>query len=218
VPPRPRAKIGRPTGKLLLIGASTGGVEALKALLMQLPEDCPPTLITQHMPERFTAAFAQRLNRECPMKVSEAVDGERMEVGHVYIAPGGTHHLELNRNGGHFSCKLIDAPPMSGHRPSVDVLFKSGARLAARNIVSVILTGMGKDGAQGMLELRQAGAITLGQDEASSLVYGMPRAAFECGAVMRQYPLAKMGDAVVEAIKGEGVAASAAKRPTAHSA
>ncbi len=198
-PPRPRAKI-------------------LKALLMQLPEDCPPTLITQHMPERFTAAFAQRLNRECPMNVSEAVDGERIEVGHVYIAPGGTHHLELNRNGGHFACKLIDAPPMSGHRPSVDVLFRSGARTAARNIISVILTGMGKDGAQGMLELRQAGAITLGQDEASSLVYGMPRAAFECGAVMRQYPLAKMGDAVVEAVKGEGAAASAAKRPTAHSA
>jgi len=217
-PPRPRAKIGRPTGKLLLIGASTGGVEALKALLMQLPEDCPPTLITQHMPERFTAAFAQRLNRECPMNVSEAVDGERIEVGHVYIAPGGSHHLELSRNGGHFACKLIDAPPMSGHRPSVDVLFRSGARTAARNIVSVILTGMGKDGAQGMLELRQAGATTLGQDEASSLVYGMPRAAFECGAVMRQYPLAKMGDAVVEAVKGEGVAASAAKRPTAHSA
>jgi two-component system, chemotaxis family, protein-glutamate methylesterase/glutaminase len=216
--PRIRPKIGRPTGKLLLIGASTGGVEALKALLMQLPEDCPPTLITQHMPERFTAAFAQRLDRECPMTVLEARDGERMEVGHVYIAPGGTHHLELNRNGGHFACKLIDGPPVSGHRPSVDVLFRSGARVAARNIISVILTGMGKDGAQGMLELRQAGAITLGQDEASSLVYGMPRAAFECGAVMRQYALAKMGDAVIEAVKGEGAAGTAAKRPTAHSA
>lgn len=217
-PPRPRPKIGRPTGKLLLIGASTGGVEALKALLMQLPEDCPPTLITQHMPERFTAAFAQRLNRECPMTVLEAVDGARLEAGHVHIAPGGTHHLELNRNGGHFACKLIDGPPVSGHRPSVDVLFRSGARVAARNIISVILTGMGKDGAQGMLELRQAGAITLGQDEASSLVYGMPRAAFENGAVMRQYPLAKMGDAIIDAVKGEGAAATAAKRPTAHSA
>jgi two-component system chemotaxis response regulator CheB len=216
--PRPRAKIGGPTGKVLLVGASTGGVEALKALLLQLPEDCPPTLITQHMPERFTAAFAQRLNRECPMKVSEARDGERIEVGHVYVAPGGTHHLELSRNGGHFACKLIDAPPMSGHRPSVDVLFRSGARTAARNIVSIILTGMGKDGAQGMLELRQAGAITLGQDEATSLVYGMPRAAFECGAVMRQYSLAKIGDAIVEAIKGEGTAASASKRSATHSA
>jgi two-component system, chemotaxis family, protein-glutamate methylesterase/glutaminase len=215
--PRPRAKIGGATGKVLLIGASTGGVEALKALLLQLPEDCPPTLITQHMPERFTAAFAQRLNRECPMKVSEARDGERIEVGHVYVAPGGTHHLELNRNGGHFACKLIDSPPMSGHRPSVDVLFRSGARTAARNIVSVILTGMGKDGAQGMLELRQAGAITLGQDEATSLVYGMPRAAFECGAVIRQYSLAKMGDAIVDAIKGEGAAASASKRSATHS-
>jgi two-component system chemotaxis response regulator CheB len=216
--PRIRPKIGRATGKLLLIGASTGGVEALKALLMQLPEDCPPTLITQHMPERFTAAFAQRLDRECPMTVLEAVDGVRLEAGHVYIAPGGTHHLELNRNGGHFACKLIDGPPVSGHRPSVDVLFRSGARMAARNIISVILTGMGKDGAQGMLELRQAGAITLGQDEASSLVYGMPRAAFECGAVMRQYALAKMGDAIIESVKGEVAAATAAKRPTAHSA
>jgi len=216
-PPRARAKIGRPTGKLLLIGASTGGVEALKALLMQMPEDCPPTLVTQHMPERFTSAFAERLNRECPMKVSEAKDGERIEAGHVYIAPGGTHHLELSRNGGHFACKLIDAPPVSGHRPSVDVLFRSGARVSARTIISVILTGMGKDGAQGMLELRQAGAITLGQDETSSLVYGMPRAAFECGAVMRQYPLAKMGDAIIEACKGEGGAASF-KRTVGHGA
>jgi two-component system chemotaxis response regulator CheB len=107
---------------------------------------------------------------------------------------------------------------MSGHRPSVDVLFRSGARTAARNIVSIILTGMGKDGAQGMLELRQAGAITLGQDEATSLVYGMPRAAFECGSVMRQYSLAKIGDAIVEAIKGEGTAASASKRSATHSA
>ena len=214
--PRVRAKIGRPTGKLLLVGASTGGVEALKALLMQLPEDCPPTLITQHMPERFTSAFAQRLNRECPMNVSEAKDGERIDAGHVYIAPGGTHHLELSRSGGHFSCKLIDAPLVSGHRPSVDVLFRSGARVAGRTIISVILTGMGKDGAQGMLELRQAGAITLGQDEASSLVYGMPRAAFECGAVMRQYALAKMGDAIIEACKGESGTAPAAKRTAGH--
>jgi two-component system, chemotaxis family, protein-glutamate methylesterase/glutaminase len=211
--PRVRPKFGRPTGKLLLIGASTGGVEALKALLLQLPEDCPPTLITQHMPERFTSAFAQRLDRECPMRVSEAKDGERVEAGHVYIAPGGTHHLELNRNGGHYSCKLIDAPPVSGHRPSVDVLFRSGARTAARTIIAVILTGMGKDGAQGMLELRQGGAITLGQDEHSSLVYGMPRAAFECGAVMRQHPLAKMGDAIVDACKGEG--STTAKRASA---
>jgi len=217
-PPRVRPKIGRPTGKFLLIGASTGGVEALKALLLQLPEDCPPTLITQHMPERFTSAFAQRLDRECPMKVSEAKDGDRLEAGHVYIAPGGTHHLELSRSGSHFACKLIEAPPVSGHRPSVDVLFRSGARMAGRTTIAVILTGMGKDGAQGMLELRQAGAFTLGQDEASSLVYGMPRAAFECGAVMRQYPLAKMGDAIVEACKGESGATSSVKRAASHSA
>jgi two-component system, chemotaxis family, protein-glutamate methylesterase/glutaminase len=112
------------------------------------------------------------------------------------------HHLELSRNGGHYFCKLIDGPLVSGHRPSVDVLFRSGARLTARTIIAVILTGMGKDGAQGMLELRQAGATTLGQDEHSSLVYGMPRAAFECGAVMRQYPLTKIGDAIVDACGG----------------
>src|SRR5262249_62400274 len=111
---------------------------------------------------------------------------------------------ELNRNGGHFCCKLIDAPPVSGHRPSVDVLFRSGARTAARTIIAAILTGMGKDGAHGMLELRQGGAITFGQDEHSSLVYGMPPAAFECGAVMRQYPLSKVGGAIVDPCTVEG--------------
>ena len=193
-----RQRLERHTGKILMIGASTGGVEALKTLLMDLPPDCPPTLVTQHMPERFTAAFASRLNRECPVAVSEATDRQRIEPGCVYIAPGGAHHLELAREGTAFVCRLTDAEPMSGHRPSVDVLFRSGARVAGSQVIGVILTGMGKDGAEGLLELRKAGARTLGQDEATSLIYGMPRVAFERGAVERQFPLTELAGAIVE--------------------
>jgi two-component system, chemotaxis family, protein-glutamate methylesterase/glutaminase len=193
-----RPKLDRQTGKILLIGASTGGVEALKTLLMDLPPDCPPTLVTQHMPERFTAAFANRLNRECPMAVCEAADQQPIEPGCVYIAPGGAHHLELARAGTAWVCRLTDAAPVSGHRPSVDVLFRSGARVAGSKAIGVILTGMGRDGAEGLLELRKAGARTLGQDEASSLIYGMPRVAFERGAVERQFPLTELAEAIVE--------------------
>lgn len=185
-------------GRIVFLGASTGGVEAIKAVLMSLPSDCPAIVITQHMPERFTASFAERLNKECPMAVSEARHDDIIEPGHVYIAPGA-HHLEVVRKGTGYACALNDGPPVSGHRPSVDVLFRSGARIAGRNAVGVILTGMGKDGAEGMLELRKAGAITLGQDEDTSLVYGMPRVAFEVGGVMRQYPLSKIGDALMDA-------------------
>jgi two-component system chemotaxis response regulator CheB len=192
-----RQALNRQTGKILMIGASTGGVEALKTLLMDLPPDCPPTLVTQHMPERFTAAFAGRLNRECPMTVCEAADQQRVQAGCVYIAPGA-HHLELSREGMGWICRLHDGPPVSGHRPSVDVLFRSGARVAGAKAIGVILTGMGKDGAEGLLELRKAGASTLGQDEASSLIYGMPRVAFERGAVERQFPLTELAEAIVE--------------------
>jgi two-component system chemotaxis response regulator CheB len=192
-----RQALNRQTGKILLIGASTGGVEALKTLLMDMPPDCPPTLVTQHMPERFTAAFANRLNRECPMAVYEATDKQRIEPGCVYIAPGA-HHLELARDGLAWTCRLHDGPPVSGHRPSVDVLFRSGARLAGSKAIGVILTGMGKDGAEGLLEMRKAGASTLGQDEATALIYGMPRVAFERGAVERQYPLTELAGAIVD--------------------
>jgi two-component system chemotaxis response regulator CheB len=198
IPVPPRQRLGRSTGKIVLIGASTGGVEALKALLMSLPADCPPVLITQHMPARFTAAFANRLDKECPMTVSEAVRNEIVEPGHVYIAPG-SHHLELVRIGNQYACSLSDGPAVSGHRPSVDTLFRSGARVIGAAGIGVILTGMGKDGAEGMLELRRAGATTLGQDEASSLIYGMPRVAFERGAVMHQHSLMHMADAILDA-------------------
>jgi two-component system chemotaxis response regulator CheB len=198
-PRRPqRQKLDRQTGKILMIGASTGGVEALKTLLMDLPPDCPPTLVTQHMPVRFTAAFANRLNRECPMAVCEATDRQRVEPGCVYIAPGGARHLELAREGTAWICRLTEAAPVCGHRPSVDVLFRSGARVAGPKAIGVILTGMGKDGAEGLLELRKAGAHTLGQDEASSLIYGMPRVAFERGAVERQFPLTELAGAIVD--------------------
>jgi len=192
-----RQSLNRQTGKILLIGASTGGVEALKTVLMDMPPDCPPTLVTQHMPERFTAAFANRLNRECPMSVCEATDNQRVQAGCVYIAPGA-HHLELHREGLGYVCRLHDGPPVSGHRPSVDVLFRSGAKVAGPKIIGVILTGMGKDGAEGLLELRKAGASTLGQDEATSLIYGMPRVAFERGAVERQFPLTEIAGAIVD--------------------
>jgi two-component system chemotaxis response regulator CheB len=208
-PPR-KERLHRPTNKIVLVGASTGGVEALKVLLMHLPEKCPPILITQHMPPRFTAAFAERLNRECPMTISEAKDGDVVTHGHAYIAPGA-HHLKLIRHNGKFLCQLSDEPPTTGHRPSVDVLFGSGVRAAGRLAVAVILTGMGKDGAQGMFDLRQAGAVTLGQDEASSLVYGMPKAAFERGAVMHQHPLSHMAEAIMDACES-----TSQERPDGH--
>lgn len=205
-PPRPRGSF-KQTGKIAFIGASTGGVEALRELLSHYPEDCPPTLITQHMPERFTASFAARLNTLFPMTVVEAADDLPIQPGHVYIAPGGAYHLQIARKGTQFVCRLIDAPLMSGHRPSVDMLFRSAAQLIGRNAVGAILTGMGKDGAEGLLEMRKAGASTFGQNEESSLIYGMPQAAFNCGAVMTQYPLDKIADAILNACGKETAAA-----------
>lgn len=205
--PRPvRTRIMNPSAKIVAIGASTGGVEALKMVLMDFVADGPPILITQHMPERFTAAFARRLDRECPMRVFEAEQGQRVEPGCAYIAPG-QRHLELAREGTHFICRLSDDAPVSGHRPSVDVLFRSAAHVAGPRTIGVILTGMGKDGAEGLLELRNAQGITLGQDEASSLVYGMPRVAFERGAVTRQVPLNEMAGAILDACGIEARAA-----------
>jgi len=191
--------------KLVAIGASTGGVEALKTVLMDLPAQCPPIVITQHMPPRFTAAFAERLNRECPMKVSEAKHNDPIEPGHVYIAPG-SHHLEVVRVSNQYRCTLSDSAPVSGHRPSVDVLFRSVADSVGRGAVGVILTGMGKDGAEGLLAMRKAGACTLGQDESSALIYGMPRVAFERGGVMKQVSLSHMADSIMEACESSAKA------------
>jgi len=207
--PRPQPRPSRlpPSDKIIAIGASTGGVEALKAVLMHLPADMPPILIAQHMPERFTAAFARRLDSECPMRVCEATHNQQIEHGCVYIAPGG-HHLELARHGSTFCCSLDDGPLVSGHRPSVDVLFSSVAKLAAPRAVGVILTGMGRDGANGLLAMRKAGCPTFGQDANTALIYGMPRVAFEIGAVAAQYPLLGLPDAILAACASTKAAAS----------
>ena len=181
---------------ILAIGASTGGVEALLTILSGFPADCPATVVTQHMPASFTASFAARLDRVCAPAVAEASEGAPLEPGRVYLAPGGVAHLEVS-SGSTPRCRLVASEPVNGHRPSVDVMFDSVARLD-RPMTGVILTGMGKDGARGLLAIRQAGGRTLGQDEATSVVYGMPRAAFELGAVERQLPLHRLSTAILE--------------------
>ncbi|KRB93355.1 protein-glutamate methylesterase/protein-glutamine glutaminase [Noviherbaspirillum sp. Root189] len=167
--------------KLIIIGASTGGTEAIKEFLTQMPSDCPGILITQHMPEGFTRSFAKRLDSLCKITVRESEGGERILPGHAFIAPGHSH-LQLVRSGANYMTQLDQGPPVNRHRPSVDVLFDSAARFAGKNAVGVILTGMGKDGAQGMLAMRNAGAYNFAQDEASCVVFGMPREAIAVGA------------------------------------
>jgi len=169
------------TEKLVLIGSSTGGTEALRIILEQLPKDSPAILITQHMPAGFTKSFADRLNQVCDITVKEATHGERILPGHAYIAPGDKH-LMLGRNGANYICQLSDSEPVNRHRPSVEVLFKSGQEVSPRNIVGIMLTGMGKDGAQAMADMKKAGAYNICQDEASSVVFGMPREAIALGA------------------------------------
>jgi two-component system chemotaxis response regulator CheB len=167
--------------KLIIIGASTGGTEAIREFLMQMPSDCPGILITQHMPEGFTRSFAKRLDSLCKISVQEAAGNERVLPGHAYIAPGHSH-LTLTRSGANYMTKLDQGEPVNRHRPSVDVLFRSVAQYAGKNAVGVILTGMGKDGAAGMLEMKNAGAYNFAQDEASCVVFGMPREAIAVGA------------------------------------
>ncbi|MFY0612057.1 MAG: chemotaxis response regulator protein-glutamate methylesterase [Hyphomicrobiaceae bacterium] len=174
--------------ELIAIGSSTGGVEALLNVLRHFPENCPPTVITQHMPPLFTRSLAERLNNSAAPEVIEAADGMTVQPGRVVIAPGGEHHLAIE--GRHSRvCRLRKAPLINGHRPSVDFLFRSVAETVGSRSVGVILTGMGSDGAEGLLAMRQTGARTIGQNEATSVVYGMPKAAFECGAVGRQMPI-----------------------------
>ena len=185
-----------PDGCLVAIGASTGGVEAITAILSEFPENCPPTMITQHMPPVFTKSFAERLDRRCRPKVSEALDGAPLLPGLVYLAPGGTTHLAVSTAAPH-RCRLIAGDPVNGHRPSVDVLLRSMAKTAASNAVGVILTGMGADGADGLLAMRRAGARTLVQDEASCLIHGMPKAAFERGGAEMQVPLNRIASEIL---------------------
>ena len=178
----------RTTEKLIAIGASTGGTEAIKAVLEQMPADAPAIVITQHIPAAFSGPFAARMDRSSAMAVCEVRHGQQIVPGHAYIAPGD-QHLEVARDGARYVCRLSSAPPENRHRPSVDVMFRSVARFAGANAVGAILTGMGEDGARGLLEMRRAGAPTLVQDEASSVVWGMPGAAVKMGASERVVPL-----------------------------
>ena len=176
------------TDRVVAIGTSTGGTQALEAVLPRLTRVDSGTVVVQHMPEQFTEAFARRLDTLCEVEVREAKDQDRVLPGLVLIAPGG-RHMELRRDGAHYRVRVFDAPPVNRHRPSVDVLFRSVARWAGRNALGVLMTGMGDDGARGLLEMHQAGASTIAQDEATSVVYGMPREAVLLGAVDRELPL-----------------------------
>lgn len=178
------------------IGASTGGTEAVKVVLQGFPADMPPVLIVQHMPEMFTGTFAKRLDSVCALRVKEAEDGERVQRGTAYIAPGHSH-LSVRKAGGHLVCRLERSDPVNRHRPSVDVLFRSAARELGDAAVGVLLTGMGKDGADGLLQMHRVGAWTIAQDEGSSVVYGMPREAVALGATHEVLPLGEIASHVL---------------------
>ncbi|BBO68972.1 chemotaxis response regulator protein-glutamate methylesterase of group 2 operon [Desulfosarcina alkanivorans] len=186
------------TEKVVLVGASTGGTEALRVLLQALPADAPGMVIVQHMPEKFTTAFARRLDGLCRVAVKEAADNDTVVRGRVLIAPGNRHVL-LKRSGARYYTAVKEGPLVSRHRPSVDVLFRSAARYAGKNAVGVILTGMGDDGAQGLLEMKQAGAFTIAQDEATSVVFGMPQEAIKRGAADKVLPLGAISARVLSA-------------------
>jgi two-component system chemotaxis response regulator CheB len=196
--PAARPSLARTTRKVVAIGASTGGTEALREILEGMPGDAPGMVIVQHMPEVFTAAFAQRLNQTCRMEVKEAADGDRIFDGRALIAPGNRHVL-VRRDGAEYRVQLNDGPLVSRHKPSVDVLFRSVAQAAGSNAIGVILTGMGNDGSTGLLEMRNAGAVTFAQDEASCAVFGMPREAIARGAVQSIHSLSAMGAAILSA-------------------
>jgi two-component system chemotaxis response regulator CheB len=179
------------TDSIIVIGTSTGGTQALEEILTKIPRTCPGIAIVQHMPEKFTAAFAQRLDGLCAVDVKEAESGDRLIPGRVLIAPGG-HHLEVQRSGAQYIAKVFRGPSVNRHCPSVDVLFRSAARAAGRNAMGIIMTGMGDDGARGLLEMRQMGCRTIAQDEQSCVVFGMPKEAINMGAVKEVMPLSQI--------------------------
>jgi two-component system, chemotaxis family, protein-glutamate methylesterase/glutaminase len=198
---------------VIAVGASTGGTDALRILLTALPADAPPILVAQHMPEYFTRVFAQRLNSLCQIRVREGEHNQRVQPGNAYIAPGGLH-LRVQRAGeaGRFTLLVCSDDPVNRHRPSVDVLFDSAAEALGSRAVGVILTGMGKDGAAGLMRMKRAGAYTLAQDEASSVVFGMPREAIALGAVDEVVPIHSMAERVLEAVRSRRVDAANAAR------
>ncbi|WP_018230049.1 protein-glutamate methylesterase/protein-glutamine glutaminase [Methyloversatilis universalis] len=202
-PPRPATPAVATSSwgdRIICIGASTGGTEAIKEVLCRLPENVPGIVMVQHMPEMFTASFARRLDTLARVKVKEAEQGERILPGHAYLAPGHSH-LEIRRSGNGYVCELLQTPPYNRHRPAVDVLFNSASQHARGSAVAALLTGMGKDGAQGMLAMRRAGAWTIGQDQDSCVVYGMPREAAQIGACCEVAPLTQVAERIVAALQ-----------------
>jgi two-component system chemotaxis response regulator CheB len=196
--PAPAARL-RTTHRVLAIGASTGGTQAIEQVLTRLPAHAPGTVIVQHMPEHFTAAFARRLDALCAMEVREARDGDAVVPGVALVAPGG-RHMVLQRSGARYVARVKDGPPVHHQRPAVDVLFQSVARHAGRNAVGVLLTGMGADGAKGLLAMREAGAHTVAQDEQSCVVFGMPREAIRLGAAAEVVGLPHVAPAILRAL------------------
>jgi two-component system chemotaxis response regulator CheB len=190
---RPVPRGVKTSERLIAVGASTGGTEAIREFLVGMPTDCPGIVIVQHMPENFTRMFAERLNGLCKINVKEAEHNDPILPGHAYIAPGGKH-LWVKRDEGQLLAKLSTEPPMNLHRPSVDFLFLSAAKFVGADAIGIIMTGMGRDGAAGMLEMKKAGAWTIAQDEATSVIFGMPREAIEAGAVQEVAPLNKLRD------------------------
>lgn len=206
-PPVATAARFRTTDRLIAIGASAGGTEAIRVVLEQMPPDAPAIVLTQHIPGGFSRAFVERLDRHSQMLVREASDGEAILPGHAYLPPGD-RHLRVIRDGARWRCRIDDGAPVNRHRPAVDVLFRSVAQNAGANAVAAILTGMGDDGARGLLELRQAGAATLVQDEATSVVWGMPGAAFRLGAAQEVLPLDRIAGRLLELAGARPLAAT----------
>jgi len=203
LPTRPPApvSIGRlSTEKIIFIGASTGGTEATKEVLMNLPPDSPAVVITQHMPPGFTKSYASRLDGLCKIRVKEAVDGERVLPGHAYIAPGG-FHLSVERSGANYIARVSDGEPVNRHKPSVEVLFESAARVVGQNALGIMLTGMGADGAKAMRTMKDAGSYNVCQDEATCVVFGMPREAIAHGAANEVLPLGKIAGHMIERLR-----------------
>lgn len=203
-------RVLRTTDRIIAIGSSTGGTEAIREVLSGLPADCPAIVIAQHIPEAFSGPFTRRMDSVAAMSVVEPTDRQQIRPGHVYIAPGGKHLL-VERDGAHYRCRINDGPPVNRHRPSVDVLFRSVAQNVGPNAVGVILTGMGDDGALGMKEMHDAGAPTIAQDEASSVVWGMPGAAVKAGGVGDVLALSRVAEAIMRLADGVGVPLAAAR-------
>ena len=199
--PPPGGAMARTTERIVAIGTSTGGTQALEAVLKRLPRVCPGIVIVQHMPEKFTAAFAERLNSLCEIEVLEARNGDRVLPGRALIAPGGMHMM-LTRSGAQYGVEILNGPLVSRHKPSVDVLFRSAAKLAGRNATGIIMTGMGDDGAHGLKEMHDTGAYTVAEDESTCVVFGMPKEAVKLGAVDRSVPLQGIAAEILSGARG----------------